>query len=299
MSAAGASTGADQLTAPTIRVVTRERGFPECPRWRNGELFFTLNNNIMVCGPDGVSRVFGTLEAPLALGLAFFDDGSVLSGSAFNRRLYRVHADGRTTLFADLSDEIPDIMNECVISPDGNIYVGSVGFNLLKGEAPKPTRLVRIAPDGAISRTGPELNMPNGMVLSDDGRTLYVAETMGARITALSIESDGNIEPDHVVADLSGSDAIHPDGFAICPDGTMLYADPLVSGDRGLVHVAPGGKELGRYSVGMIHAIACTMGGDEGRTVFAVAADAMAHADQELSQPAVVIAFELADRMSC
>jgi sugar lactone lactonase YvrE len=277
---------------PKATLLVETTGFPECPRWHGGELWFTLSNRIMVARPDGTLRVFGAVDGHLALGLAFFDDGSVLSGSAFGRQIYRLFPDGRKQIFADLSEEVPDITNECVIGRDGSVYVGSVGFEFLKGDAPRPTRLVRIAPDGSISRVGPELFMPNGMVLSDDGHTLYVAESMGGKITAVTIADDGDIKPARIVADLSTTDADHPDGLALAPDGSLYYAAPLVPGGA-IVHVSPSGSEIARYMLGWPHSTSCALGGPSGRTLFVTATDAMVAGDEAQTQRAGIMTMEL------
>jgi sugar lactone lactonase YvrE len=275
-----------------ISVVAEGHGFPECPRWHNGEIWFTLSRQIMITSLDGQMRVFGELEGPLVLGLAFLEDGSILSGSALQRRIYRLFPDGRRDLFADLSDEVADITNECVLGPDGSVYVGSVGFNLLQGESPKPTRLVRIAPDGSISRVGPEMTMPNGMVWSKDGRTLYVAESIGAKITALSVKDDGDLVLDRVVADLSGSDAHHPDGLAVDTDGSLFYADPELPGGV-IVHIDGSGREIERYMVGLPYATSCALGGDDGRTLFVTASEAMASPGEDQTQRAAIVSVPL------
>jgi sugar lactone lactonase YvrE len=277
---------------PKATILVETTGFPECPRWRGGELWFTLSNRIMVMRPDGTLRVFGELNGHVALGLAFLDDGSVLSGSAFQRKIYRLFPDGGKEIFADLANEVADITNECVVGRDGSVYVGSVGFEVLKGDAPRPTRLIRIAPDGVISRVGPELFMPNGMALSDDSRTLYVAESMGARITALSVDDDGDIKLARVVADLSASDADHPDGLALAPDGSLYYAAPLVPGGL-IVHVSSSGSEIARFKTGLPHSTSCALGGISGRSLFVTATDAMVGGDEAQTQRAVIVAIEL------
>jgi sugar lactone lactonase YvrE len=277
---------------PKATILVETTGFPECPRWHDGELWFTLSNRIMVARLDGTLRVFGEVEGHVALGLAFFGDGSVLTGSAFMRQIYRLFPDGRKEIFADLRQEIPDITNECAIGLDGSVYVGSLGFEFLKGDAPRPTRLVRIARDGAISRVGPQLFMPNGMVLSGDGHTLYVAESMGAKITAVTIADDGDLKPTHIVADLGSTDADHPDGFALAPDGSIYYAAPLVHGGA-VVHVSPTGSEIGRYMVGWPHSTSCALGGPSGHTLFVTATEMMVARNEAQTQRAAIMMMEL------
>lgn len=60
------------------------------------------------------------------------------------------------------------------------------------GEA-RPADLVRVDPDGAVTVAADGLMFPNGMVITPDGRTLVVGETMGLRYTAFTITADGDL----------------------------------------------------------------------------------------------------------
>ena len=61
------------------------------------------------------------------------------------------------------------------------------------------------------------LAVPNGLALLPDGSTLIISETMGSRILAFPVESDGNLGAPDVFADL-GPDR-HPDGLCVDLDG--------------------------------------------------------------------------------
>jgi sugar lactone lactonase YvrE len=275
------------------RVIGESRGFPESPRWHGGKIWFTLSRQIMTCGLDGDMKTVAELDGPIVLGIAFFDDGSFLTANAIQRHLYRIYPDGTRNLFADLSGEVPDIVNESVIAPNGSVYVGTVGFNLLQGESARPSRLVRIAPSGSVSRVGPEMTMPNGMVISEDKSILYVAESFGAKITALAVHSDGSLEPHHTVADLSGRDVSHPDGIAVDRDGSIFYADV----EAGLVvHIGADGAELERFSAILPHATSCALGGEDGRTLFVTATERMASPGAEQTQRSAIVAIDLPKR---
>ena len=71
-----------------------------------------------------------------------------------------------------------------VVDAAGRAYVGNFGFDLhgeMRGERPasSPTMYrVRVDPDGRVQRAADDLEFPNGTVITPDGRTLIVAETM-------------------------------------------------------------------------------------------------------------------------
>ena len=50
-----------------------------------------------------------------------------------------------------------------------------------------------VAPDGAVSAAADGLEFPNGTVITPDGRTLIVGETMAKRVTAFTIADDGTL----------------------------------------------------------------------------------------------------------
>lgn len=68
-----------------------------------------------------------------------------------------------------------------------------MGFDLLAGETPRAAQLLLVTPDGSVHRTGPEMLFANGMVLSDDGRTLWVVESGARQIDRLELSPEGQV----------------------------------------------------------------------------------------------------------
>jgi gluconolactonase len=91
------------------------------------------------------------------------------------------------------------------------------------------------ADDSSITRQRAEMMGPNGVGLSPDGRVLYVAETMTARLWALDLAESGGLAPPPPGFRLLDSLAVEADG-RICV-GTMV--------DGGItVFDASGGSEF-------------------------------------------------------
>ena len=63
---------------------------------------------------------------------------------------------------------------------------------------------------------------PNGSVITDDGSTLIVGESMGARFTAFTITHDRGLTDRRVWAEVPG---MAPDGCTIDADGAIWFAD--------------------------------------------------------------------------
>ena len=107
-----------------------------------------------------------------------------------------------------------------------------------------------------------DLAFPNGMVVTPDGATLVVAESMGACLTAFSIEADGSLSDRRVWADLRPA---APDGICLDEDGAIWVASP---GSNEALRVAERGEVLERVPTGDRMAIACALGGDDRRTLY-------------------------------
>ena len=95
---------------------------------------------------------------------------------------------------------------------------------LLAEPGPPKAKLARVDPDGTVSVAAEDLKFPNGTVITPDGRTMILAETLGLRLTAFDIDSDGSLHNRRVWADLG---ARPPDGICLDADTNVWVADPL------------------------------------------------------------------------
>jgi len=73
--------------------------------------------------------------------------------------------------------------------------------------------------DGKLSVVAENLFSPSGMVVTQDNSTLIVAETLGHRLTAFEIKSDGSLRNRRVWAQLE--DEIKPDGICLDCEGAI------------------------------------------------------------------------------
>ena len=72
-----------------------------------------------------------------------------------------------------------------VVSADGNTYVGNFGFDVFVRGKRQYATLGLVRPDGTVEGVAGDLDFPNGSVISPDGRTLIVGETIGRRYTGV------------------------------------------------------------------------------------------------------------------
>jgi sugar lactone lactonase YvrE len=118
-----------------------------------------------------------------------------------------------------------------------------------------------VEPNGAIHIAASGVEFPNGMVIINDGRSLVVAETWASRLTAFDRSPDGRLSNARLYAALGNR---QPDG--ICADSeNAIWAASFNTGE--FLRVVDGGKVTDRITCGQ-HAIACALGGEEGKTLY-------------------------------
>jgi sugar lactone lactonase YvrE len=214
----------DFNSLPGGKILADNLIFPECPRFHDGHIYIVDGPAVRRFDLAGNVEVAVQLPTMMLLGLQIEPDGTFYTGAAFDRTVYRVK-DGKAELAADLSAVVETPNNELVVLPGGEMLVGNMGFFILKGEAPVPCGLYRVAKDGSVARTGPDIVFPNGMVLLDGGRKLLVAGGMGSQVWTLDLAEDGEVTGSDVL-DLTANDhKPGADGIAQAADGSLWYGD--------------------------------------------------------------------------
>ena len=231
--------------------------FGEGPRWFEGLLWFSDMLGEAVHTAD-LRGSLTTLPLPghSPSGLGFRPDGSLLIVSTEDRQVLRY--DGETVVaIADLSELAPANLGDMVIDETGRAYIGSQAFS---GGV-----IIRLDPDDDPPRAtivARGLDFPNGMVITPDHKTLIVAESIGRRLTAFTIDENGALHDRRVFAD----------GLDGPPDGITLDAEGGVWTSMTLAHqferIVAGGVVTDRIDMGERVAIACTLGGPERRILF-------------------------------
>lgn len=235
--------------------------FLEGPRWHQGRLWVSdmWGFKAYAVGADGARELlFDLPERPSGLG--FLPDGTPLVVSMANRKLLKL-VGGKLELHADLNPFVKADINDMVVDGQGRAYVGNFGYDLLGGETPRTAELVRVDPDGSARQVADGLNFPNGAVIIG-GRTLVVAETFGNVLTAFDIAPDGSLSNRRTWAALGERT---PDG--ICLDqGGGIWVASFMTGE--FVRVTEGGAVTDIVPVPGKAAVACQLGGADGKTLF-------------------------------
>jgi sugar lactone lactonase YvrE len=248
--------------------------FGEGPRWHEGRLWFGDFYDHAVKSVD----LSGELRTELTLddqpsGLGWLPDGRLLLVSMHQRKLRRLEPGGLVD-HADIADLTAHLCNDMVVDADGRAWVGNFGFDLDKEFRERgadvfndhPTaNLVRVDPDGSVHLAASGLHFPNGTVITADGKTLIIAETIASCLTAFTINEDASLSDRRIWAQLDG---VAPDGICLDENQQVWVANALAPE---VLLVAEGGEVIQRVETSQF-CYACMLGGEDGKTLFAVTA---------------------------
>ncbi len=112
-------------------------------------------------------------------------------------------------------------VNDLVFDSRGNLYFTDQGQTGLHD----PTgRVYRLAPDGRLDMLLGNVPSPNGVVLSNDERFLFVAATRGNCVWRMPLMADGSVSKAGQFFTSYGPSG--PDGLAMDEIGRLLVANP-------------------------------------------------------------------------
>ena len=112
-------------------------------------------------------------------------------------------------------------VNDLVFDSKGNLYFTDQGQTGLHD----PTgRVYRLAPDGRLDMLLSNVPSPNGIVLSNDERFLFVAATRGNCVWRMPLLADGSVSKVGQFFKSYGPSG--PDGLAMDESGRLLVANP-------------------------------------------------------------------------
>jgi sugar lactone lactonase YvrE len=261
-------------------VVAEGLYFGEGPRWHAGRLWFSdfYDHAIKSLGVDGDVKIEHRFEGQTS-GLGWLPDGRLLVVAMREMQLLRQEGD-RFVVHADLSSLSAFMCNDMVVDRQGRAWVGNFGFDL-DGEiaargaesvmADHPTtNLVRVDPDGSVHCAASGMSFPNGTVVTPDGKTLVVAETLAMRLTAFDIGEDGQLGNRRTWAEVG---ARAPDGICLDADGHVWVANAIAPE---CVQVAEGGEIL-QTVASSENCFACMLGGPEQRDLYLLTAAGSDH----------------------
>ncbi len=237
-------TVSDLLETTELRQVATGFVFTEGPLWHPDGFFYFVDVRASML----YRLTLG--EKPVVVrktnggnGTTFDLQGRLINCEGDGRRVTRTEADGTvTTLIDRFEDKRLNRPNDVICASDGALWFTDPSLRV-----PLPEReleraaVYRIAADGAVREVAP-FEYPNGLALSPDERTLYVANTRWTKyIHAIEVDAGGTMVRRRIFADMSS------DGTNGVPDGMKVDAAGRVfcTGTGGVWVFAPDGTKIG------------------------------------------------------
>jgi sugar lactone lactonase YvrE len=252
---------------PALRPLLTDLVVGESARWHDGRLWFAHwgTGEIVAVDLDGVSEVVAQVPNAIPFSIDWLPDGPLVVICGSDARLLRLESDGQFVEHADVS-QLSRGFNEIVIDGRGNIFLDGGGFDLMAGEPFAPGIVALVRPDGSAQVVADGIAFGNGLAVTPDDQTLIVAESYGNCLTAFDIDANGELSNRRVWAALDNG---VPDGICMDAEGAIWYADVP---NQSCVRVREGGEVLAALPLGR-GGFSCTLGGSDGRTLFALAAE--------------------------
>lgn len=174
--------------------------------------------------------------------------------------------------------------NDLVVHPRGWVYFSDPRYIGSEPMELDHQSVYRYDPTGVVERVTTDITKPNGLILSPDAQTLYVAETdNGATgleppgtapqpprytLNAFPIRPDGTLGPKHVLADFGAGGGI--DGMTSDKQG-HIYAAFRQEPRKGILAFDRNGKEVAHIPTEQLPTN-CTFGvGHEARVLYITA----------------------------
>lgn len=256
----------------TIETIASGLAFPECPRWREGRLWFSdIYRGVVLRLDPATGDLEQVTEVPgEPAGLGFLPDGRLLVASVQDRKIYVLDETGELQQHADLHAIASWHLNDMAVDArTGRAYVGNYGDDSTPPAPPFPVDLAMVEPDGTAHVVAEQMLFANGMAITPDGATLIVAETRATpgRLSTFTIETDGSLVNRRVLVEFDDP-RVMPDGIALDAEGGVWVASPF---SQEVIRVSAGGEITARIAVP--HPYAVALGGADGRDLFVCTAD--------------------------
>jgi len=251
---------------------------PECVLW-----FSDVPGNVLrSVTPSGEVKVLiqnagGIASAPPGSfvgpnGMIAGKDGAVLLCQHTNRRIVRVGQDLTMTPYLEkFEGHRFNSPNDLIYRSDGTLYFTDPPYGLLKQDDDPAKELtfngVFLYRNGRLQAIIKDLTRPNGIALSPDEKTLYVANSDEKKRFWMryDVAADGTVSNGRIFYDLAGAkEQGIPDGLKVDSQGNIYAAGP-----EGVWVFSPNGTHLGTIQPGET-AANCAWGQD-GKTLYITA----------------------------
>jgi gluconolactonase len=257
------------IVAPGAEVETlaEEFAFTEGPASdAAGNVLFTdqPNDRILKWSTDGNLSTF-MQPCGRSNGLCFDAQGNLWACADAKNELWCIDPEGKVTVVVkDYQGKLLNGPNDLWIRPDGGIYFTDPFYKRPywnRGPQEQEGQCVYfLAPDRkTLLRVTDDLQTPNGVIGTPDGKTLYVADLRAKKTYAYDIQPDGTLQNKRLFCEMGS------DGMTIDNRGNVYLTG------KGVTVFDPSGKQIAHIPVDARWTANVCFGGRDGHTLFITA----------------------------
>ena len=186
-------------------------------------------------------------------GLGFDSKGRLISVQTTpgSMKVGVIYPKGSETVLTDNFEGKPyNRPNDLVVNKKGVVYFTDFPFGAPPPGSPPPA-VYYIPPGGKPIKIADGIDQPNGVQLSPDEKTLYVADMKGDYLLAFDVQQDGTVQNRRNFAKYEGvlpEQTIRGDGLAVDSQGRVYLAVQAV----GVQVFSPTGQYLGTIPVSRV-----------------------------------------------
>jgi len=259
----------DDLRAPGAQVEKLAEGFAftEGPTAdAAGNVFFTdqPNDRILKWSVDGKLTTF-LQPAGRSNGMYFDRSGNLIACADEKNELWSITKDGKATvIWKENEGKKLNGPNDVWVHPSGSLYFTDPFYKRPWWTHDAPPQggqhVYRLSADRKkIKRVTVDLEQPNGIIGSPDGKTLYVADIKAGKTYAYDIQKDGTLAGKRLQA------ALGSDGMTLDEEGNLYLTG------KGVHVFDKTGKEIQVFDIPEDWTANVSFGGAEHRTLFITA----------------------------
>ena len=238
---------------------------------REGNVYFTDQPNDRIL-KWSVAGQLSTFLQPCGRsnGLFFDQDGNLLACADEKNQLWSINPRGEHEVLVENYDQkLLNGPNDLWIRPDGGLYFTDPYYQRpywKRGPIEQEAQCVYFlaADRKTLRRVADDLQQPNGIVGTPDGKTLYVADIRAGRTYAYDIQPDGRLEGKRLFC-TSGSD-----GMTLDQAGNLY-----LTGGEGVTVFDSQGQKLGVIPVEERWTANVCFGGEDRKTLFITASQGL------------------------
>ena len=224
-------------------------------------VYFSHGKSITVLASDGTNRIWAETGDPN--GHKVLADGTHLVANRSKQEVLHLDADGKIlgVVAKEFNGKRLRAPNDLTLDAQGGFYFTDPGGSSLKN--PIGT-VYYVDHSRKIQQVVTRLAFPNGIVLTPDGKRLFVGESHKNRILVSNVLAPGKIGPQQVFAELPVKQGEQidnqPDGMCLDVMKNLYVAH---YGMREVQVLDPDGKLIRRYPVGNLTTSNCAFGGPQ------------------------------------